>query len=123
MQVEHHVDRDRRIIFLTLSGELNDQRLPELFDLIARDPDTAPDFSLLVDVRGADAFAVSPRGVRAVAARQLALSPQSRRAVVVPNAFTYGMARMYEILRGRRGGMRVFRDYDAALRWIETGLG
>jgi hypothetical protein len=33
------------------------------------------------------------------------------------------MARMYEMLSEERGGgTRVFRDYDKARRWAETGV-
>jgi hypothetical protein len=48
------------------------------------------------------------------------LSPESRRAVVVPTVLGYGMARMYELFRGE-GAARVFKDYDKARQWIETG--
>ena len=46
-----------------------------------------------------------------------------RTVFVVPTDLGFGMARMYEMLsEARGGGMRVFRDYDEARRWVELGV-
>jgi len=119
MRVERELIAAERLVILTISGDLGDRDLLELAGHIARDPEVEPDFSLLIDLREAHGDAVTGAGVRSLSARPLVLSLESRRAVVVPSDSGFGMARMYELLRGERGGgMRVFRDFDEARRWI-----
>jgi hypothetical protein len=77
---------------------------------------------MLIDLRGSSGKSITVAGVRAMAARRLALSPESRRAVVVPSTLGYGMARMYELMRGDGAGApRVFMDLEQAHRWVSTG--
>ena len=122
MQVDRQVNAVDRIVILTVGGELEDQDLLNLAMEVENDPDVKPDFSLLVDLRGADARAVTSAGVRALANRPFALLPASRRGIVVPSDLAYGMARVYEALRNAQGGaIRIFRDYEQAERWVATG--
>jgi hypothetical protein len=121
MQVERRADATTRVVVLKVSGELGDRDLASLADELAKAPDVEAHFSLLIDLREADGRSVTTAGVRGLARLPLVLSQESRRAVVVPTALGFGMARMYEMLRHERGATRVFRDYDEALRWVETG--
>lgn len=124
MPVDRRVDLEARVVVLEVDGELSDQDLLGLADALAKTPGLEADFSLLIDLRQADGRSVTSDGVRALAARPMVLSPDSRRAVVVPSDLGFGMARMYEMLRTQRGGAtRVFRDFDEARRWVETGVG
>jgi hypothetical protein len=118
------VDRGAaRVVVLRVSGTLGDRELAALADQLEKGPDVETDFSLLIDLREADGRKVTSAGVRALAKRRLVLSPESRRAVVVPSELGFGMARMYELLCGDRGGStRTFRDCDEARRWVETGV-
>jgi hypothetical protein len=122
MQVDQRVDQDRRTVFLTLTGTLTDEGLLGLADLMRNTPSVGRDFSLLIDLRFSSGREITTSGVWQMATRPLALSVDARRAVVVPPGLGYGMARMYEQLRGP-GGMRVFLDYDEALHWIDAGAG
>ena len=121
MNVDQEVDHTHRMIILTISGELTDQDLLNLADRMQDTPSISKDFVMLIDLRFANGQQVTTEGVRKLAQKPLALSPGSRRAVVVPSPLGFGMARMYEMLRGSTGGMRVFGDYDEARKWVETG--
>jgi hypothetical protein len=122
-EVERTIDAAARLLILTVSGKLEDGDLLSLTEYVANVPGITPDFSFLIDLRQADGTTVTPVGVRLLARQRLVLSPESRRAVVVPTDLGYGMARMYEILRERRGGATVvLRDYDDAERWVRTGV-
>jgi hypothetical protein len=124
VQVDLQIDHSHRVVTLTITGELSDDGMLGLPDLIEKNPAITPDFSMLIDLRGASGRTITAAGVRALAARRLALAPGSRRAVIVPSMLGYGMARMYELLRGARAGApRVFMDVDEAHRWIRTGAG
>lgn len=122
MRVARQVNAADRIVVLTVTGELKDSDLLRLAIDVESDPEIEPDFSLLVDLRGADGRNVTSNGVRELAKRPFALSPTSRRGIVTPTELTFGMARVYEALRNAEGGaIRVFRDYEEAVRWVATG--
>jgi hypothetical protein len=122
MRVDRKVDEVERLVTLTVTGELADPELLELAIGVENDPEVKPDFSLLVDLRDADGRNVTSAGVRELAKRPFALSPTSRRAIVVPTDLSFGMARVYEALREAHGGaIRVFREYEEAVRWVTTG--
>ena len=119
VETQLKIDSSDRVVIVTVIGGLGDAELQSLGDQLEKNPEVAPDFALLIDLRQADGKSVTSPGVRALATRPLIFSAASRRAVVVPSDLGFGMARMYEMLReGRGGGMRVFRDYDEARRWV-----
>lgn len=123
MRIERQVDLVDRVVVLRVVGDLGDEELVGLASELENAPDVKPDFSLLIDLRQANGKNVTSAGVRALAERSLVLSRASRRAVVVPSALGFGMARMYEMLREQRGGAtQVFSDFDEARRWISTGV-
>jgi hypothetical protein len=119
MQVDRTIDSTTRLVTLTVIGDLGDDELLRLADLLTGGPKLDPGFSLLIDLRQANGQNVTPAGVHKLVVQPLVFDAASRRAVVVPSDLGFGMARMYEILRdGRGGGPRVFRDYDTARRWV-----
>jgi hypothetical protein len=123
VKIERNVDAAAGVVTLRVSGALGDPELLSLAAELESAPDVGSEFSLLIDLRQASGRDVTSAGVRALVARPLVLSAASRRAVVVPSDLGFGMARMYEMLRGDRGGAtRVFRDYEEARRWVETGV-
>lgn len=119
MRTEHTIDPVERVVVLKVSGDLGDQELLGLAEELEKIPGLRPDFALLIDLREARGEKVTAAGARALAARPLVMSSESRRAVVVPSELGFGMARMYEILReGSGGSVRVFRDHDEARSWV-----
>lgn len=120
MTIDHEIDHTHRTILITISGEMSDQELLGVADVVERLPGISPDFSILFDLRSATGEKVSSEGVRVAASRPLVLSPESRRGIVVPSLLGFGMARMYQLFRGE-SSTRVFMDYDKARRWVETG--
>jgi hypothetical protein len=124
MRVSREVDRTDRVVVLCVSGELDDAGLLGLSAALGAAGELPQDFALLVDLRQASGVRVTAAGVRSLVAQPLVLSPDSRRAVVVPTDLGFGMARMYEMLReGRNGGVRAFRDFDEARRWVTSRIG
>ena len=121
MHVRREIDPAHRVVTLDVSGEIDDEGLLSLAAELRKDPEVTPDFAFLIDLREASGLTVTSEGVRALIAQPLVLSPESRRAVVVPSDLGYGMARMYEMLREDRGGSaRAFRDFDEARRWVTS---
>jgi hypothetical protein len=123
MRTERETDAVARVVVLKVSGDVGDRELLDLADELEKAPDVEADFSFLIDLRQANGRNVTSAGVQALAQRPLVFSPESRRAVLVPSELGFGMARMYELLRQEGGGAtHVFRDYDAAHRWVRTGV-
>lgn len=120
MNIDQQIDDRLRTVLVTISGEMSDADLLRLADLLEKTPGMSQSFSILYDLRFADGSKITSDGVRALAARKLIFSTQSRRGVVVPSLLGFGMARMYSLFRGA-GAPRVFMDYDKARRWVETG--
>lgn len=121
MSSTHEVDPVRRIVIVTLDGDLTDEKLFMLYDRLQDDPEVKPDFALLIDLRRASGFKVTSTGVHALAQRPLMLSPEARRAVVVPSDFGVEMARVYNRMReAGGGGTAIFRDLDEAKRWAQS---
>jgi hypothetical protein len=86
---------------------------------IGSDPRFHPDLRQLVDFRDATDVQLDAQGVRQLAALQL-FAPDARRAFVMSTDVAYGMGRMYQMLReGPRDGLRLFRDMDAAIAWVD----
>jgi hypothetical protein len=122
MRIEREVSVAERVVVLRVIGDLGDRDLLSLASELEETPDVQPDFSLLIDLRQANGRNVSSAGVRALAERSLVLSQASKRAVVVPSALGFGMARMYGMLREQGGGaVQVFSDFDEAQGWVSTG--
>src|SRR5262245_12841989 len=100
MNVDKQINQEQRLVIFTITGRLTDDGLLGIADVIEKDPAISPDFGWLIDLRMSDGIKITTDGVRKMAARPLALSVDSRRAVVVPRGLGYGMARMYQMLRG-----------------------
>jgi hypothetical protein len=119
MDASYDFDSKRRVVIVTIRGKLTDQGLLEGYDRLTNDPRFDRNASQLVDLRAASGAEVTERGVRALVERPPEFAATSRRAIVVPSDLGFGMARMYELLRGGDAGeVRVFRDIDAAKEWL-----
>ena len=119
MTIDRQIDETHRTLLLTVTGTLSDEGLAGLTAVLENTPKVSKDYALLIDLRFADGRQITTAGVRRLAAQPLVLSPDSKRAVVVPSVLGYFMARLYQLFRGR-GGMRVFMDYSEAVRWIQS---
>jgi len=124
MPATYEINAARGVIIVTVTGDLTDAGLLEMHRRLADDPAVKPSFSVLFDLRQANGQSVTTDGIRALAGLPLVLSPESRRAVVVPSDLGFGMARMYGMRRAQKGTkVEVFRDFDDASHWIGLELG
>jgi hypothetical protein len=113
------IDVAHRILRVRLWGSLSSQDLLEGDTQLRTEADFRPDFDQIIDTRGADGTAVTADAIRGLTQRPAVFSKESRRAVVADTDFGFGMARMFELLRGDEAGeIRVFRDLVEAERWL-----
>lgn len=89
-------------------------------DRLLADPDFNPEFNQLSDATLATDTDLTADGIRTLFRRRV-FSAESRRAVVAPTAFAFGMARMIETyaeLSNNASEVQVFHDRAAALEWL-----
>lgn len=119
MDFSVRVDSKTGVAVLSVTGEITDQEMREMAVKLGSLPEIRPDRPLLVDSSQSDSRRLSIRVVREIATGLLSYRGVAKRAVVVPTAGTFGMTRMYEIMRDRDSGdFHVFLDLEEAWRWI-----
>lgn len=88
---------------------------------LVADPHFAPSFCQLADLRDVVRMDMTGLGIR-----QLVLANPfgtgARRAVVAHDDVIYGMARMYQQMRGETpDAVELFRELDQAIQWLGLG--
>ena len=118
MPVSYVIDKENRLVICTGTGVVTPDEVMEFRRQIVRDPDFDPSFSQLGDLSGIT-IDLTADEVKVLAERS-PFSLTSRRAFVGKHPEAYGLARMFEIVRGLRGDLqvRVFRDREDALAWL-----
>jgi len=114
----YRIDKARRIVFAKASGRVTDDEAFAEQRRLEADPDFEPDMGQLFDGREVSEFRVTSPGIRRLA-RRSPFGRGSRRALVAARDDTYGMARMYEMLRlGQGDEVTVVRSLSEALAWL-----
>lgn len=120
MPVRSAIHKNLRLVVTIEEGRVTFDDMRTNQDRLLTDPDFDPDFNQLSDVTLATDTDLSPDNIRALFKRKV-FSVTARRAVVAPDAFTYGMARMLETyveLSKNGPKVAVFRDRPSALMWL-----
>lgn len=119
MPVSYVIDKQNRVVVATGTGVLTAEDIWQFRREIVRDPDFDPNLSQLGVLSAVDRIDLTADEVR-VLADTSPFSLTARRALVGETAEIYGLARMFEIVRGLRGDhhIRVFRSRDEALAWL-----
>jgi hypothetical protein len=119
MPTFYKIDKERRVVLTSGSGRLTLADSLAHQNRLLNDPDFDPTFSQIADYTQFTQFDLSANDIRQLAERSV-FSPQSRRALIVPNDFAFGLGRMFQILRDIAGeqGIGVFRNLEEALDWV-----
>ncbi|MGB2592048.1 MAG: hypothetical protein WAJ96_15440 [Candidatus Acidiferrum sp.] len=119
MPAFYKIDKERRLVLSSGTGifNLEDARLHQ--ERLLADPDFDPSYAQLLDFTHTTQIDLTAADIHQLALRNI-FSPNSRRAILVPNDLAYGLGRMYEILREASGerGIRIFRNLEDALDWV-----
>ena len=117
------VDPERRLVLTTWGVSCSDEALAEYQKTVWARPEVR-EFNELIDFRCVSETSVTSRGVRDIArlSARMHLPESARTALVVDDALSFGMGRMYEGYRGNDDestrDIRVFKELDAALEWL-----
>ena len=118
--VRSTIHREYRLVVTTEEGRvtLNDMLANQ--DRLLTDPEFDPEFNQLSDATLATDTDLSPGNLPMIY-KERVFSATSRRAVVAPTDFAFGMARMlqaYVDLSENPHPVQVFRDRTCALKWL-----
>jgi hypothetical protein len=117
------LDPANRVRTAQYTGIVDDTQLLQAYAALLADPDYDATFNDLVDLRGVARLEVSAEALRQLISMYTPvdqLGVRTRLAVVAGSDLTFGMSRMYELLRGDGipEEIRVFRSYDDAVAWL-----
>lgn len=123
MPAFYKIDKQRRFVLSTVSGELTYAEALAHQRSLSADRDFDPAFSHIADFTYASLAKISSEEMLKFAQRSI-FSPDARRALIIPNSADYELGRMYETLRGLDGqsGVRAFRTLEEALDWVAGPL-
>jgi hypothetical protein len=120
MPVRSTIYKDQRLVVTIEEGRVTFDDMRANGDRLLADPDFDPEFSQLSDATLATDSDLAPGNLTMLYSRRV-FSNTARRAVIAPNDFTYGMARMLQtfVELSKNGPyVEVFRDRASALEWL-----
>jgi hypothetical protein len=120
MPATYLIDHARRVVFSRGWGDLTDADLAGHQATLLADRAFDPTFAQLCDLRGVTSEAqVTTTAVHYLAGRDV-FAPWARRAFVAPRPLSFGLARIFALLRESRGelGIEVFQEIAPARRWV-----
>lgn len=113
---------DESLRITVLTGVLTEAEILEEYGRVLGSPEFDPTHRELVDLSGVERLDISVTGVgKAVAmARPFDRAGiANRQAIVAPTDVSYGISRMYQLMRHELPGeSEIFRDLDTACRWL-----
>jgi hypothetical protein len=112
MPIRYVVSRARRVVLTTWSGYVTVDEIIQNAKRLCINPDFDSTFSELVDLRDLSGTNATAADLSYFSEEHDPFSVGSRRAVFAPSELAFGIARMYEILRGEAGNLAVFRTME-----------
>jgi len=123
MPITYRLKPDEKLLILTHRGIVTDDEFLSFYRTLYEDTRFDKSFDLLVDLQQTES---SPRSAEALTEfadfirdQFLNTTASPKVAVVAPKDISFGLARMYEAIRGDvRYEFAVFRSTDAAMTWL-----
>jgi hypothetical protein len=106
------------VIFSTCRETITDSDVQNYMEMLAQDIAFSPAYSHLIDCSEVTSFDVSSALVRSAAGKKL-FSSRAKCAIVAPQDYIFGMARMFQMQQ--HGELEVFRTLMEALAWLGIG--
>lgn len=120
MPVRSVIYKEQRLVITIEEGRVTFDDMLANQDRLLNDPEFNSEFNQLSDATLATDTDLAGHNAKTLYTRRV-FSANSRRAVVAPTAFAYGMARLlqtYVELSPTAHPIQVFRDRASALRWL-----
>ena len=118
------LDSDARIRTAVYTGIVDDAELLQAYQGLLAEPDYDATVDDLVDLRQVERLEISREALGGVIAMYTPVDQMgvnTRLAIVAASDFTFGMSRMYELLRGDDvpEEVHVFRSHEEAVAWLK----
>ena len=126
MPVTIRADDAARVRYSIMTGTVTDDELVAAYTELLADPDFDPTLNDLVDTAEVNRVEVTPSGLRRVAdvVSQIdRLAIPTKIAIVATRPAVVALARLYALYREQQRAPaqhRVFRNVDAAKRWLAS---
>ena len=116
MPTRYVIDGKQSVVFTYFEGRLTVAEVAAHAAQLSRDPEFKPEFTELVDLREVTEPAIDAEGFISVSSLD-PFSKTSKRAFVAGEGVTYGVTRMFQILRDN-SYIEVFFSIEEARRWL-----
>lgn len=119
MPVKVEVDRNRKLVVTSYSGEVTDADVRQQVSEIQRQAPYDTDYRAITDFTNVTQFNISTEEIRDVAERNSPLS-KARRVIVAPSDIAYGTSRMFQSLSSNtRPNITVVRSLAEAYATLD----
>lgn len=113
------IDKGLRTVICDAHGTVTEADLNDHQAALIADPNFDPAYNQLFSFLQTTKLDVSVSFIRGFASRRV-FSANSKRAIVVPDEYIFGNARMFASLNGRSTDrIKVFRDMSEARLWLD----
>ncbi len=122
MPTEYIIDAGRAMVLSRAWGTIQRGEFIAHGRSLLTDPAFKPHFRQFWDLSTVTQLETDYSGVTELADVRV-FAPETRRAILAPTDVIFGLARMFQMMRESKGetGIRVFRDREEAMQWLETG--
>ncbi len=118
MPISYQIDKSLGLVFTTAQGALTRQDMLTYFQGLREDPDFNPSYDNLTDLRDLIEHPMSTGDIETISHYHV-FNQESRGAIVAEKDVSFGIVRMYEMLReAEPDQIMVFRDMAEARRWL-----
>lgn len=123
LQINYDSGKRRRVAIF--AGAIGDEHLLDVFESMLAQPTYVRDADDLVDLTRVTRIDVTVEGLRRLIGKLVDSEEGAvakRVALVAPSNVVYGVARMYQMMRGDRTAqtLHVFRERQEAEAWLDT---
>lgn len=120
MPAHYVIDLENHIVLTIFRGVLTLTEAAELSARLDADPAFAPDFSELIDFGCVSEVQMGYSEFRSLQAID-PFSTNSKRAFVIGSSSSvYGIARLYQTMRGANALVEIFKTIEEAMRWLAS---
>lgn len=118
MAWSYSIDVSSKTVFVTFSGRSSMDEAITMREKLSSDPLFRSSHNELVDLGRLTSSTSDFNDFRDRGSHSDPFSAASHRAIIAPTDFSYGMARMYAVVREKEGVFRVFRSVQPACEWL-----
>jgi len=111
-----NVDANRNLAILVFSGQVSVTEIREALVKLRQEPGFHPNIDLIFDAVNVDASSITGESVRWL--ETTPVTTLGRTVIIAPDALAFGLARMFQLLRGDKSDINVVTSREEAERFL-----